>query len=68
MVGGGINKMSSGSIGLSTDDGVPQRGLTDGVGQAFLPGMRKQKPQTRDFFCQSHPVEFKINNNLGTYN
>lgn len=51
--------MSAWSVGLSADDGVPHRGFTDGVGQAFLSGSRKQKPQTGHLFCQSHPVEFE---------
>lgn len=49
--------MSPRRCGLPADDGVPERGLADGGGDAFLSRSGRQKPQAGNFLCQSHSVE-----------
>lgn len=40
---------------LSANDGVPERGLADGGGDAFLSRSGRQEPQAGKLLRQSHP-------------
>lgn len=51
------NKMSPGCCGLSADNRVPEGGLADGGGGAFLSRGGRQKAEAGELLSQSHSEE-----------